>query len=51
MYVCMYVCSSMTLERLDQFQPNLVHMTIYYIYYIIYIEMDVCVFVGMYVPT
>jgi hypothetical protein len=32
--MCVYV-SSTTLERLQQFQPNLVHMTIYiYIYYI-----------------
>jgi hypothetical protein len=28
----MYVCCSIALERLERFQPNLVHMTIYYIY-------------------
>jgi hypothetical protein len=26
MCVCVYVCSSITLERLEQFQPNLVHI-------------------------
>jgi hypothetical protein len=31
MCVCGYVCSSITLERLERFQPNLVHMTIYII--------------------
>jgi hypothetical protein len=24
--VCVYVCSSITLEHLEQFQPNLVHI-------------------------
>jgi hypothetical protein len=40
MCLCGYVCFSITLERLEQFQPNLVHMTIYIykniILYIIY---------------
>jgi hypothetical protein len=34
-----FVCSRITLERLEQFQPNLVHMTIYiYIIHIYYID-------------
>jgi hypothetical protein len=37
MSVCEYVFYSITLERLEQFQANLVHMTIYiYKYYFIY---------------
>jgi hypothetical protein len=40
-----YVCSSITLERLEQFQPNLVHIWLYiYIYYIIYINKNLCMF-------
>jgi hypothetical protein len=42
MDVCVYVCFSITLERLERFRPNLVHILLYVyvrilcIYYIVY---------------
>jgi hypothetical protein len=38
MCVCVYICSSITLERLERFQPNLVHICMCKnLVYIIYI--------------
>jgi hypothetical protein len=47
MCVCVYVCSSITLERLEQFQPNLVHIWLHiYILYNIYLNwLHVCLLV------
>jgi hypothetical protein len=43
MCVCGYVCSSIALERLEQFQPNLV-----YIYMTTYIYID-CLYIITYI--
>jgi hypothetical protein len=38
--VCVYVCSSITLERLERFGPNLVHTLLYVCVRILYIYLS-----------
>jgi hypothetical protein len=45
MCVCVFVCSSITLERLERFQPNLVHILIY-----VYVRTLCMFYIYIYIP-